>query len=148
MDQRARTISERFGFLDNDRKNPNHDHIQLWVYQNIRSVLIGSEAFPGQQIPESIPLKMEYPICQNNIIVGFADLFCVRYAVGVEVKTSIPTAGDLIRQIHLYKTYEDAKWIVVSPDAKFENVLREQGIYFFKFPGLPSIKGPQLGLYS
>lgn len=100
----------------------------------------------------------EHPIkAKNNYIVGFADLhykskliyemtnfdtgrkkeettvFDTYFDVFFEIKTSIRSAGELIRQIRTYQTYTQGYWIVVSPDNKYEQLLTEQGIYFYKY---------------
>lgn len=38
MEPNAKTIIERHGFKDPDRKNLNHDEIQIWVYKNFSRV--------------------------------------------------------------------------------------------------------------
>ena len=38
---RAKTLSERFGFMDEDLKKPKHDEIVLWLKANIESVVEG-----------------------------------------------------------------------------------------------------------
>lgn len=63
-------------------------------------------------------------------IVGFVDVYCKKYAIGIEVKTEIPVIGDLIRQIQFYRKYLTGSWIVVSPDDRNSNILKEQGIHF------------------
>ena len=48
-----------------------------------------------------------------------------------EVKPSIPSLGELIRQLRMYQTYtQDAPWVVVSPDTRFADQLRAQGFNF------------------
>jgi len=51
-----------------------------------------------------------------------------------EVKTSIPSIGELLRQVRMYQTYTSGKFFVVAPDDKFESILSEQGIGFVKYP--------------
>jgi len=51
-----------------------------------------------------------------------------------EVKTVIPSLGELIRQIKMYRAYDKSKFFVVSPDDRFVKVLNEQGIGFLKYP--------------
>ena len=50
-----------------------------------------------------------------------------------EAKTSIRSLGELIRQIRLYQEYRKGHYIVVSPDDRFAEVLRGQGIQFIKY---------------
>lgn len=104
----------------------------------------------------------ERPITNsNNYVVGFADLEVVLWyprllsvscpgdysrfpswdcsdenqRVIFEVKTTIPSAGELIRQIRLYQQYLSGHYIVVSPDDRHADVLRSQGIDFLKYTG-------------
>lgn len=135
MEPRAKTLIERLGFMDPDRKRHSHDEIQIWVYRNFREII--QRVFPLLQVDESslLDLRLEHPITADNrnFIVGFVDVYSRRLAISVEVKTEIPTIGDLIRQIQFYKKYMSGTWIVVSPDSRNSEILREQGIYFFKY---------------
>lgn len=98
MEPKAKTLIERLGFLDQDRRHCTHDEIQLWVYRNFRSIV--KRAFPQLSIdPErNLEVKLEYPITdqRRNFVVGFADVFCLRYSIAIEVKTEIPIVGDVI----------------------------------------------------
>jgi hypothetical protein len=132
MKPRAKTIIERHGFLDRDREKPTHDEIQIWAYRNICAIL--REVFPEHKIPEQVPLAFEYAIMDKNYVVGFVDLFSPNFNFGIEVKTEIPSIGDLLRQIHFYKQYQcTAAWIVISPDDRYAHLLKDQGIKFFKY---------------
>ena len=100
---------------------------------------------------------------RNKVIVGFADLLAVcetpknldidgyydsetrfrdprwhiqpeRRAVLFEVKTQMPTFGELMRQLRTYGKYFGGSIAVVAPDDRFAQQLREQGIHFFKYP--------------
>lgn len=52
-----------------------------------------------------------------------------------EVKPSVPSVGELIRQLRMYQTYTgNAKWFVVSPDARFRSVIEGQGFGFVLVP--------------
>lgn len=54
-----------------------------------------------------------------------------------EIKPSIPSLGEVIRQIRMYQTYTrgliDAWWIV-SPDIRFKAQIEAQGIKFLEVP--------------
>lgn len=146
MKPKAKTLIERQGFLDPDR-GPNHDTIQIWVYNNIVSVL---KSFSTEdKIFNVTTKKLEYPIVQNGhykVIVGFLDLlvtgnlfdqeekFIKSFAVAIEVKSVIPSIGDLVRQINFYRKFESlTHWIVVSPDDHFAEILKQEGILFYKY---------------
>lgn len=51
----------------------------------------------------------------------------------VEAKTVIPSVGELLRQINLYRTAFGGKPVVVSPDDTFAEILAEQGVTFIKY---------------
>ena len=51
-----------------------------------------------------------------------------------EVKTAIPSLGELIRQINMYRAYSKSKFYVVSTDDKFMSQLLAQNIGFVKYP--------------
>jgi hypothetical protein len=77
------------------------------------------------------------------------------HAVGFEVKTTIPSLGELFRQLSLYgKRFSDCeqlhswrgcqmcKMFVVCPDARFADKIREQGYGFIQSPGaMPTTNG-------
>lgn len=58
--------------------------------------------------------------------------------VFIEVKTEIPSLGELIRQMRAYQFYQDhqgisTSYIIVSPDDSHKKILVEQGFYFYKY---------------
>ena len=147
--QKAQTLIERVGFLDPDRANSKHDEIQLWVYDNLPRVLSAFSAAGNQVWVQT--KKLEFPLLQveKNFtnIVGFIDLVATgyvthnnevikSYSAALEIKTVIPCIGDLVRQINFYRRHQTTSfvWLVVSQDDRFQKVLSEQGIYFFKYP--------------
>jgi len=54
----------------------------------------------------------------------------------VEVKSSIPSLGALLRQLNTYKVYsrEEARLWVVSPDTRYADQIRAQGYGFIEAP--------------
>lgn len=56
-------------------------------------------------------------------------------AILIEAKTTMPTLGELMRQLNLYRTAFDRRAIVVlSPDDRHASRLEEQGIHFLRYP--------------
>ena len=51
-----------------------------------------------------------------------------------EVKPSITSLGEVIRQINMYRTYRPGRYAIVCPDGRFEQQLLSQGIDFVKCP--------------
>lgn len=52
----------------------------------------------------------------------------------VEAKAELPTVGELMRQIQLYRTAFRGHFVVVSPDSSYADILSEQGVTFVKYP--------------
>jgi DNA-binding XRE family transcriptional regulator len=55
-----------------------------------------------------------------------------QFSLFFEVKSSIESLGEVIRQIRKYKTYCPGKYIVVSPDDRYADLLKAQNIDFYK----------------
>lgn len=71
-----------------------------------------------------------------------ARIASTKEVVFFEVKPKIDSLGEVIRQLRRYQKYASGVWVVVSPDTRYANILREQGIEFLQAPG----STPQLGL--
>lgn len=132
-----------------ERNSKNSDFIPVkdFVYK-----------LPDYPAIEIIKKIWEYPIVSKNYTIGFADMMvvckepilefiqdeksleiysyfdCTMY---FEVKPSISSLGEVIRQIRMYQTYtfekytnRQARWFVVSPDTRFKAQLLAQGIGF------------------
>jgi hypothetical protein len=54
--------------------------------------------------------------------------------VAFEVKTTIPSLGELLRQLKLYEQHFSGKIFVVAPEARFAEKIREQGFGFIQCP--------------
>lgn len=101
----------------------------------------------------------EYPIvAKNNYVVGFIDMKVVvshdyelqlsnsseypylpkwsnqfrNDTYYLEVKPTIPSVGELIRQVRLYQQHKGGIYMVVSPDDRFASIIQGQGIEFLK----------------
>jgi len=135
------------------------DHDIKWADSVVRNRSFGriaSAVLPDY--PED-PIKVqrvewEFPIMSGSYMVGFVDMRAeVRLPCLVledssttikastttvtllfEIKPSIPSLGELIRQIQMYKTYQEGWYIVVSPDARWVPILNAQKIYFVTCP--------------
>lgn len=113
---------------------------------------------PPNKTIEIIEKVWESPILSGKYMVGFADMkvlvsvdyLSFKFDFGFpewdvrsqvrnflfEVKPTIPSVGELIRQIRMYQEYQGGKYVVVSPDDRFVSVLADQGIKFLKAPAL------------
>lgn len=145
---KAKTLQEKMGFMDRDLGSPVHDEMVVWAMSEVPKVLM--KKYP--QIAE-FSIKLEHPVFASGSsysykqIVGFLDIFIsVKKFTkpmdncpglwGVEVKPSIPSLGELIRQINTYKAHRgsmETVFIVVSPDDKWKELLISQGIGFIKY---------------
>jgi len=111
-----------------------------------------------ERAPITITEKIwEYPIISGKYVIGFVDML-IRYKADsitvfnekgydrynewrvsrfvneplcLEVKSTIPSLGELIRQIRMYQQYLQGCYVVVSPDARFADAIRSQGIGFY-----------------
>lgn len=140
---------------DEDLRTPGHDAIMIWLNENIAAVAaeISAGISRGPDcgvIPmpttEDITVTWEspvwYPVWGKEYIVGYVDLlaeFSRRVflpKIAFEVKTSIRSIGETIRQINTYRSYmrRDTLFCIVSPDDRFRAILESQGILFVKAP--------------
>jgi hypothetical protein len=182
--RRAKTLQERFGFIDSDLTTPKHDEIVMWLDSNMQQVansicsgwrksdvqaatelgIIDLPQFPGVSVDSKI---WEAPVLDRTFTIGFVDMLCnfvvpelvrgcqewgmrlshglcdqcvletLRYRISVafEVKTEIPSIGETVRQIRLYQTYmRDSQFFVVTPDLRWQDLLRGQGIGVVAYP--------------
>lgn len=51
----------------------------------------------------------------------------------VEAKSTMPTLGELMRQINLYRTAFRGLIVVVSPDDQFQSILADQDVSFIRY---------------
>jgi hypothetical protein len=157
---KAKTHLEKLGFSETDKKKPKHDPIQTWVYENIKQIISETVMKDSSALYEVLLPQWEAPVPYQNgsyiTIVGFIDImvhlkgkFYNRnslnndrmepyMAVFIEVKTEIPSLGELIRQMRAYQFYRDLQdvatsYIIVSPDDSHKKILVEQGFYFYKY---------------
>lgn len=190
------SVQQRFGFQDDDLKNPNHDEIMIWLDKNIDR-LITEDCFYQRYLKywqsscedtiaresegevfsiDSLPYDpvitektWEYVITnqtyKSKFTVGFVDfLITVQFPVvwsrptddtawrryenqeffhniateeqnlAFEIKTTIPSLGELIRQVRMYETYlPGISFYVVSADNRYVEMLKSQNIGFVKY---------------
>jgi len=116
---------------------------------------ISQNELPQRRPPRVLSTIWEHPVMSGKYIVGFVDML-IEYAtdelvfsgkdfswytamsshnttICVEVKSSIPSLGELIRQIRMYQQYQNGIYVVVSPDARYADALRSQGIEFYHY---------------
>lgn len=161
---------------DEDLRTPSHDAIMIWLQENILQVLgeISSniERHPDLGVvptlnAEDITVKWETPVwgggylnsygerVGSRSIIGYVDMLaeCSRRVcfpnVAFEVKATIRSIGETIRQINTYRAqsgWKDTPFCIVSPDDRFRAILESQGILFVKAPSIGD-SGAQGGLF-
>lgn len=140
------TLQAKMGFQDSDLKTPGHDKIMLWVHAH--AVEVWNAVLPDYPLTESTTkIVWEVPIkpSGSTYTVGFADMVIADWLV-IEVKTHIPNVGELLRQLNLYRHqsyWHERPFVVVSPDDRFADVLRSQGIAFYKYEQTPEDEAMQ-----
>jgi hypothetical protein len=139
--KKATTLQQRFGFSDPELKTPKHDELMIWLDENCQEVYRRLMREENRRERNELHCGWEFPITEakygSKYTIGFADMRMTPYRATVdqvilfEVKPSIPSAGELLRQINLYRTYTpQSRWAVVSPDTRFRSVIEGQGIGF------------------
>lgn len=154
---KAKTIQERFGFIDNDLKKPEHDEMIQWLETNIEDVLM--LVLNLQSRPKDVVTKWE-PVVKQKVhegqLMGFVDLMATfrwspelpeklsdhfsRCHVLFEAKTELESLGALFRQIRMYQegyigsnSARSMPFVIVCPDDSQAEVIRNQGFHFLKY---------------
>lgn len=139
----AKTLQEKFGFIDSDLIKPEHDKMISWIEDNIEDLVMMVLRWPirpkeARTTWEPVVHKTE----DGGGHIGFVDLVAriLETRIIFEAKTTIDSLGALFRQIRTYQlgyVYGSPVYkmpiVVVCPDDKHEQKIREQGIYFFKY---------------
>jgi hypothetical protein len=125
------------------------------AYEFIPTAISAFDLADVPPYPEPIIKKTwEHPIMSKAYIIGFCDMLVdVQPALErpkfyltdkffdthghtirsyFEVKPTIPSLGEVIRQIRMYQEYTNSPWSIVSPDDRFQRQLEAQGIGFVK----------------
>ena len=152
-EQKKKTVPAERSAIDNDVKSANSDDIKS-------TVPIISDDYDLSTI--KIKKIWEAPIQDKSFVIGFVDfrtiikfpITCVveslsgnyygsdRYKWGsheeeiiynFEVKSTIPSLGELFRQIQLYKAYDKNPFVIVCPDDRFREQIESQGLTFLKY---------------
>ncbi|TSJ44981.1 hypothetical protein [Fluviicola chungangensis] len=57
----------------------------------------------------------------------------LKYDIYIEVKTKIPSLGELFRQLNTYKEFVKGSFLVICPDDSEKEVIVSQGFNFYKY---------------
>jgi len=124
-------------------------------YKNIKTVIDQTVMAADETPYQILRTKWEHQLIYINrnykSIVGYIDLLAeIRgefymwdikefqdstWSIFIEVKTKIPNLGELIRQMRAYQAFADSMthYVIVSPDDRHSDILRQQGFHFFKY---------------
>lgn len=145
------------------RKRPVYDLAQSWTglsaevpeVPEIRITKVWEKPIMSDKyivgfVDMSIEAVNEEICIQYNLVSDYREqkLYLPRWSTAttgfellIEVKPSIVSVGELIRQIRMYQQYIKSPrffsnffFMVVSPDDRFADILKGQGIYFVKCP--------------
>lgn len=154
---KAKTHIEKLGFSDSDKKKSKHDKIQTWVYNNIDKVIAETISKETDKPYVIKKVKWEHQIVYESTnktyksVVGFVDILVIvsgefydhkenvvfneEREIFIEVKTEIPSLGELIRQMRAYQSYGswNTRYLIVSPDDSHAIMLNKQGFMFYKY---------------
>lgn len=152
---KAKTHLQKLAFLDSDKKESQHDIIQTWAYRNMKEIILNTVMLNSKSNFEISKVNWEHTVMYKNgnykMVVGYIDLQTkidgdfyfhdtkkfenTTREIFIEVKTKIPSLGELFRQIRAYQAYETSKreYIIIAPDDQHAEILREQGFHFYKY---------------
>jgi hypothetical protein len=73
---------------------------------------------------------------ETNTVGGlkWISFFATPAKVALDAKSTIPSLGELIRCLRTYRTYCDWPFYVVSPEARFAEVISDEGFGFIQYP--------------
>lgn len=130
---KSKSLIELLNIDTDDLKTPLHDKLMFWLQYNWREVI--DEKINGE-------LHLEYTIMSNKFVIGSIDAVVftdLRTYIGFEIKSSIQSYGELIRQVNIYRSsmtslgYRCLYFMIVIPfeleDEIILNTLSNQNIY-------------------
>lgn len=137
-----------------DERDKKRDGL-LEIIKRIDSFSFGDK--PKRPLVTNVKKKWEIPVMSNKFTIGFIDFSAefnipelrlyipdalniphdyiptlkfepYRNLIYIEVKTEIPSVGEVMRQINHYKEFIGPSQYVMCPDSKFKDILESQGI--------------------
>ena len=120
------------------------NQILLWLDANL-PLIAGSFGRAADKQIESC--EWQYPVYHGSELIDFIDLHVVtcKQTLAFIVVPGRLSLRNVVRRIRILQAHEDALYVVVSPDARFADALRKQGIEFIEFisPELSAAPGGQ-----
>jgi len=146
---------------------PGHDALCAWLHDEIAN--LQPEQWPGffrfEDLPQTGSVRW---VCADQELhpqwefsidggAGFADMAvivpiqgvadgrvvrCLEWLFVFEVKTTITSVGDVLRQVNFYKDrlsrgynrFDRKAFFVVCPSPKYQAIIESQGFHFIKAP--------------
>jgi hypothetical protein len=122
MHSHDRTLLSSLGFADPDKRDKRHDWAcqYLSLPENVTTIV--KTRYPWPEEPGTAKVRSEFALSkgegQYKTTIGFIDLIVVfadrRRGCAVEVKIHPVGAGEILRQINLYREFVDAYWLVAT----------------------------------
>lgn len=56
------------------------------------------------------------------------------FKIALDAKTTIPSFGQIVRDLNTYREFRDWPFVIVSPEARFAEALVDEGFGFIKYP--------------
>ncbi len=145
--------------ITNIIKRRQQKAIEHFIKSKNNSDIVRTEPIlPDEYDISKIKIKKiwEYPIQDKSYVIGFVDFraiikfpvtssfesitggrewgsFDEEIIFNFEIKSAIPSLGELFRQIQLYKVYDKNPFVIICPDARFREQIESQGLTFLKY---------------
>lgn len=102
QEKQAKTLLEYMGFKDEDHKSVTHDKIQSFLLEtsNLKEII---------RCDEILAKYVEVPLSNKFHYYGFLDMVVITNNITfcIEIKTTPPSTGQLLREIHYYEDVID-----------------------------------------
>lgn len=104
-------------------------------YQDKVERLVGyADLLITTELPSLYPI-LDYDSIRAGrpLLTGFKLIWDQGPSILVEAKSTMPTLGELMRQVNLYRTAFGGLVVVVSPDDQFQSILADQNVSFIRY---------------
>lgn len=128
-------MKEHWGYMGNSREASEHCKLKRPLEIEVSDILVEKPILNGTYIVGFSDIRVNYYIKilsktgddNNNATLGKMPESLI-----IEVKTKIPSVGELLRQIEMYQQYAPScNFCIVSPDTKYKDFIKKQGICFY-----------------
>lgn len=102
-------------------KTPYRSNNSEWKLDLLNLRIPTFDIFLSGSSPEYAPSNIHFSSSHHSGFINF------------EVKTKIPSLGELFRQIRMYQEYTSDPFVIVSPDDRYQQQIEAQGLKFVKY---------------